>query len=108
MNDKIELRPGAFARNGSLFFRCLDGSTISCNCIADSYAEKIAEIYNAGATPYPGILIEALESCMKVLAEFEIKPHHANKPLVADELRGFALGALSKAQAALKSYKEGE
>ena len=37
--------PGAYVVNGKLFFRLLDGSTLTCECIADPYATKIMELF---------------------------------------------------------------
>lgn len=37
--------PGAYVVDGKLFFRLLDGSTLSCECIADPYATKIVELF---------------------------------------------------------------
>lgn len=50
-HDILELRlpnahPGAYVISGHLFFRLLDGSAISCACIASPYAEQIVELIN--------------------------------------------------------------
>lgn len=39
--------PGAYVTNGKLFFTLRDGSTISCECIAEPYASQIAELFTA-------------------------------------------------------------
>ena len=37
--------PGPSVVQGKLFFRLLDGSSISCECIGEPYASKIVELY---------------------------------------------------------------
>jgi hypothetical protein len=37
---------GAYVVQGVLFFKLLDGSTLTCNCIKDPYASKIMELFN--------------------------------------------------------------
>jgi hypothetical protein len=37
---------GVYVVQGVLFFKLLDGSTLTCNCIKDPYASKIAELFN--------------------------------------------------------------
>src|SRR5580700_280393 len=37
---------GAYVIEGVLFFKLLDGSTLTCNCIKDPYASKIVELFN--------------------------------------------------------------
>lgn len=43
--------PGAYLIDGMLFFRLLDGSTISCGCIAQPFADKIVELFNRKDKP---------------------------------------------------------
>src|ERR1700722_17335069 len=37
---------GAYVVQGVLFFKLLDGSTLTCNCIKDPYASKVVELFN--------------------------------------------------------------
>ena len=37
---------GVYVVQGVLFFKLLDGSTLTCNCIKDPYASKIVELFN--------------------------------------------------------------
>lgn len=50
VGDVLELRlwnvhPGAYVIDGKLFFKLRDGSTLSCECIAEPYASQIAELF---------------------------------------------------------------
>lgn len=42
---KSNSEPGAYVLNGNLFFRLLDGTTISCSCIAGPYAEQVFKLF---------------------------------------------------------------
>lgn len=46
---KSNSEPGAYVLGGNLFFRLLDGTTISCNCIAGPHAEQVLKVFNAQA-----------------------------------------------------------
>jgi hypothetical protein len=37
---------GVYVVQGVLFFKLLDGSTLTCNCIKEPYASKIVELFN--------------------------------------------------------------
>ncbi len=41
-----EKSAGVYVVKGVLFFKLLDGSTLTCNCIKDPYASKIVELFN--------------------------------------------------------------
>ena len=45
MSDPKSRPPGAYALNGRLFFKLLDGSSISCNCIRDDFADAIVALF---------------------------------------------------------------
>ncbi len=41
-----EKSSGVYVIQGVLFFKLLDGSTLTCNCIKEPYASKIMELFN--------------------------------------------------------------
>lgn len=56
---------GASVVNGHLFFKLLDGSTISCNCIGEPYASRVvAACRNAEAA-------EVANNARKAIADYD-------------------------------------
>lgn len=49
---ETERKPGPHIVDGKLFFKLLDGSTISCNCIGEPFAWQIVDLWQPRSTTH--------------------------------------------------------